>query len=300
MKSVFISHSSKDKAIADVIVYSLEQEGISVWIAPRDIPGGSNYGASIAKGLKECEVLVLVFSKTSNESDAVFREVQIAFEQKKAIIPFRIDDVQVSNDLSFYLSGLHWIDGVQKRKNVDILLKDVKGILQNLRREFQEMPPRPVSAYTYAPAPEPLPEHLRDHGLRYRHKKPTKKNGKMTMALFAASLFVVGLIIGILYLTGNGENQTPIAQLPPDEGEHAPDLQFELVAIPTNLVGATYTSARAVLESLGFAVVIESVHHDEVSSGIVIAQNPSRGLLQSSESVTLYVSLGRDMDVATQ
>ena len=30
MKSVFISHSSKDKAIADVIVASLEQEGISV------------------------------------------------------------------------------------------------------------------------------------------------------------------------------------------------------------------------------------------------------------------------------
>jgi len=41
MKSVFISHSSKDKAIADVIVYSLEQEGISVWIAPRDIPDGT-------------------------------------------------------------------------------------------------------------------------------------------------------------------------------------------------------------------------------------------------------------------
>ena len=37
MKSVFISHSSKDKAIADLIVHSLEQEAISVWIAPRDI-----------------------------------------------------------------------------------------------------------------------------------------------------------------------------------------------------------------------------------------------------------------------
>jgi len=77
MKSVFVSHSSKDKAIADVIVYSLEQEGISVWIAPRDIPGGTDYGASIMRGLRESDVLVLVFSKASNESDAVIRDSKV-------------------------------------------------------------------------------------------------------------------------------------------------------------------------------------------------------------------------------
>ena len=53
MKSVFVSHSSKDKAVAGMIVESLENEGISAWIAPRDIPGGSDYGASIMKGLRE-------------------------------------------------------------------------------------------------------------------------------------------------------------------------------------------------------------------------------------------------------
>ena len=158
MKSVFISHSSKDKAIADVIVYSLEQEGISVWIAPRDIPGGTDYGASIMKGLRECEVLVLVFSKASNESDAVIREVQLAFNEKKAIIPFRIEDVPIGDSLAFYLSGLHWIDAVQKKKkDLNVLLKDVKGVLQKLGREIEEMPPRPKNAFSPTQKPTTLP-----------------------------------------------------------------------------------------------------------------------------------------------
>ena len=148
MKSVFVSHSSSDKAVADMIVESLENEGISAWIAPRDIRGGSDYGASIRKGVRECEVLVLVFSKKSNESEAVIREVQLAFNEKKAIIPFRIEDVPVCDGMAFYLSGLQWVDAVQKNKNLDVLLKDVKVILLNLGKEIKESPPVPVYGRT--------------------------------------------------------------------------------------------------------------------------------------------------------
>ena len=34
---VFISHSSKDKVVADAIVHRLEENGIRCWIAPRAI-----------------------------------------------------------------------------------------------------------------------------------------------------------------------------------------------------------------------------------------------------------------------
>ncbi|MBV8722991.1 MAG: toll/interleukin-1 receptor domain-containing protein, partial [Candidatus Eremiobacteraeota bacterium] len=34
---VFISHSSKDREIADAICRHLEAMGVSCWIAPRDI-----------------------------------------------------------------------------------------------------------------------------------------------------------------------------------------------------------------------------------------------------------------------
>ena len=36
MSDVFISHSSKDKDIADTVVNFLEDKGLSCWITPRD------------------------------------------------------------------------------------------------------------------------------------------------------------------------------------------------------------------------------------------------------------------------
>ena len=208
MKSVFISHSSKDKAIADVIVASLEQEGISVWIAPRDIPGGTDYGASIMKGLRECDVLVLVFSKASNESEAVIREVQLAFNEKKAIIPFRIEDTPVGDSLAFYLSGLHWIDAVQKKKrDLNVLQKDVKGVLQKLGREIKEKPPRPTNAYppaptlmpepTPVPTPVPVPTHApaSSYAPTPSYTKPTSTIKAIMAATCALLLIVAGLLI---------------------------------------------------------------------------------------------------------
>ena len=140
MKSVFISHSSKDAVVACSVVSCLEREGISVWIAPRDIPAGSNYGASIVRGIRESAILVLIFTKKSNESPAVFREVQKAFEDKKVIIPLRIENVPVSDDLSFYLSGLHWLDAVHKQKNVEKLVRSIKQVLQNKGTEVHIAP----------------------------------------------------------------------------------------------------------------------------------------------------------------
>src|SRR5215472_7170060 len=40
---VFISHSSKDREIADAICAHLESAGIKCWIAPRDIEPGATW-----------------------------------------------------------------------------------------------------------------------------------------------------------------------------------------------------------------------------------------------------------------
>jgi hypothetical protein len=109
MKHTFISHSTKNKVTDDNIVKNLEDNGIPCWIAPRNITAGTNYGAAISSGIRDCEVFVLVFSEHSNASDAVFREVQLAFECRKPIIPVRINNVPISDDLKFFLSGIQWV-----------------------------------------------------------------------------------------------------------------------------------------------------------------------------------------------
>jgi hypothetical protein len=68
---VFISYSSKDKAIADTICQRLESAGIPCWMAPRDIEFGSDWTEAIMRAITACRVFVLVFSEIANVSGHV-------------------------------------------------------------------------------------------------------------------------------------------------------------------------------------------------------------------------------------
>lgn len=109
---VFISYSVKDKPYADAVCATLESKGARCWIAPRDVLPGSNYGAAIIAGLNSSRILVLVFSASSNRSPQVMREVERAVSKGLSIIPFRIEDVPLSEDLEYFLSSPHWLDAL--------------------------------------------------------------------------------------------------------------------------------------------------------------------------------------------
>lgn len=107
---VFVSYSSKDKAIADAVVAAHEQAGIRCWYAPRDIAPGVDWADSITKAIKECSMMVLVFSEQANRSQRVIDEINFAIDQGKAILPFRIEPHNPTGALSLHLSSRHWLD----------------------------------------------------------------------------------------------------------------------------------------------------------------------------------------------
>ena len=49
---IFISYSSIDKTAADTVCSILEQNGVSCWIAPRDITPGLDFAETIIDGIK--------------------------------------------------------------------------------------------------------------------------------------------------------------------------------------------------------------------------------------------------------
>jgi len=59
---VFISYSSKDKAVADAVCASLEARKIRCWIAPRDVLPGEEYAEALIESLNQSRLMVLVFS----------------------------------------------------------------------------------------------------------------------------------------------------------------------------------------------------------------------------------------------
>src|SRR5207248_7711666 len=94
---VFISHSSKDKAVADAVCAALEAAGVGCWIAPRDILPGVDWATSIVKALAAARMMVLVFSRHTQGSGQVRREVERAASRDIPILPVRIEDVRPEN-----------------------------------------------------------------------------------------------------------------------------------------------------------------------------------------------------------
>ena len=107
---IFISYSSQNKEAADAICHVLEEKGIRCWIAPRNIPGGSQYGDVIDNAIKSCRIVIVVFSEPAAASPWVTGELNVAFEEQKTIIPFRIDQTPLSGQTRVMLNQKHWID----------------------------------------------------------------------------------------------------------------------------------------------------------------------------------------------
>jgi TIR domain len=73
-KSVFISHSSKDKQFATWLSVDLSSRGHDPWLDEWKIRAGDSIMKSIAVGLDSCDVVVVVLSEYSVESKWVERE----------------------------------------------------------------------------------------------------------------------------------------------------------------------------------------------------------------------------------
>ena len=87
---VFVSHSIKDKAVAEAIMARLEADSVTCWIAPRDVVPGADWGESIIDAIESSRIMVLIFSRNADASPQIKREVERAVNKGVYIIPFRV------------------------------------------------------------------------------------------------------------------------------------------------------------------------------------------------------------------
>lgn len=127
---VFISYSFDDQTDAEEIVNKLTTVyGISCWICTRDILKGAHYKREIAEAIETCQVVVLIQSKHAVESSEIPKEIGIALEEEKKIIPFRIDTAKLKNDLRYDLTGVEYIDATipTKEQRIYDLAKSISN-----------------------------------------------------------------------------------------------------------------------------------------------------------------------------
>ena len=130
-KSVFISHSSKQKGAADNLHYMLESAGFQPILDSYEISGGDKILSKIEKLINESKYFILLLSEDSLESNWVNIELSIAHNtgilKEKRLLPVEIGNIsnELANENPFIPKNTyHWLDGKEGfRKVVDWLKK---------------------------------------------------------------------------------------------------------------------------------------------------------------------------------
>ncbi|MEQ1872484.1 MAG: toll/interleukin-1 receptor domain-containing protein [Ilumatobacteraceae bacterium] len=109
-EEVFISHASTDAADAAAVRDLLQELGYATWIAPDDLVGASSWAEQILAAVGRCHALVVLISDAANRSEHVAREVSIAADAGKPIVPLRLTAVEPVGSLRYLLQLRQWVD----------------------------------------------------------------------------------------------------------------------------------------------------------------------------------------------
>lgn len=80
---VFISHSRKDKGLAQRVAATLQDAGLEVWDDQTEILPGDNWAEKVAQALRESEAMVVLFTPNAIDSNIVRREVEYALGEER-------------------------------------------------------------------------------------------------------------------------------------------------------------------------------------------------------------------------
>ncbi len=109
-KSVFLSHSSADAPLAAQLCDRLEAQGVSCWLAPRDVIPGRPYAEECVRGIEQSASFILLASVNAISSVQVLSEVEQAHKRNKPLYTIMVGKPKVTEELDYYISRLHWIE----------------------------------------------------------------------------------------------------------------------------------------------------------------------------------------------
>ena len=146
---IFLSHSSTNYKVAQKVCNLIEECGWKCFLAPRDIRTGHEYAEQILEGIERSDVLLLILSKEANTSPHVLREVERAVSKKIPIIVYKLEEVELSKSMEYFLMSHQWVSsqpGVNYAEIINCLAefdnteepKEVKDLVNYIQRETNE------------------------------------------------------------------------------------------------------------------------------------------------------------------
>ena len=126
---IFVSYSRKDSGIVQSVVDRLKAEGYRCWMDVDGIESGDAFKRKIVVAIKNSKSLLFFSSKDSNQSQWTLKEINVAVELRKLIIPVRLDDTVYSDDILLDVSGLDFVSyyGENRERELERMLTALKS-----------------------------------------------------------------------------------------------------------------------------------------------------------------------------
>ena len=217
-KDVFISYKAEEFNEAAFVKSVLEQNGISCWMAPMCIKGGSSYAVEIPQAIRNCKAFVLILSEICQTSRWVPRELDQAINEGKTILPFMLENCPLRDDFSFYLTNVQRYAAYENMNaTLELLIRDIMAILgreadniyipvpeseeSSAPLEEKSFEPAPEAAYAPASKPTPAPAST-------VKKKGNKKKFLIPLIAVLGSIALIAALIITFSLIGKASRFT--------------------------------------------------------------------------------------------
>ena len=136
---VFISYCHKNADLAATIEAELQRKGISFFIDREGIDYGERFAEIISDAIERCKTFLFIWTKEANDSEDMKRELVLAQQKGKRILPYRVGTFNpTKGGLAYHLAGISRYD-VRESSPVSVL-----ELVRWIEREGGEAPPPPT------------------------------------------------------------------------------------------------------------------------------------------------------------
>ena len=193
---VFVSYARTDRERVVELVERMRSAGIGVWVDEGGIHGASLWGQEIVDAIDASKVMVLMISDSSITSDNVVKELSIASEEKKPILPVYLQRSQLPKSMRYQLAGIQHIEFFEGQED-----EAFQSMLVSLSRLG-------VSAGETETKQDPPPEIVPKDQSATATNAPVSPGRKSSLVTALLALAVIGLVLALI-LRPDKSTETP-------------------------------------------------------------------------------------------
>ena len=136
---IFVSYSREDQAQVFPIVEKLRERGLNIWIDQEGIHGAKLWSQEIVNAIESSKVFILFASTKAFVSKNVTKELALASESDKHILPVFIENADIPAAMKYQLAGIQHL--VHEQGQTDETVGNILSTLGNLDIHSSESQP---------------------------------------------------------------------------------------------------------------------------------------------------------------